>query len=98
MLFTLNAHSFIPTFYHATYHLWEIIEKSDSVSVILSLKFDCCILKWDPLQGFFFWDKEEFSTNLKVDTLNTGHTCHSEKEIPQAPQLKDGKGANYSGV
>lgn len=67
-----------------------------------------CLLSWvwnliavfwnEILCRVFFWDKEEFSTNLKVDTLNTGHTCHSEKEIPQAPQLKDGKGANYFGV
>lgn len=39
-----------------------------------------------------------FSTNLKVNTLNTGHTPHPGKEIPQAPQLKDGEGANYFGV
>lgn len=36
--------------------------------------------------------------NLKVDTLNTGHTPHSEKEIPQAPQLEDWKGTNYFGI
>lgn len=46
----------------------------------------------------FAWNKKEFSTNLKGDTLNTGHTHHLEKEIPQAPQLEDGKGANYFGV
>lgn len=53
MLFTLNTDSFISTFHHASYPLWEIIERSHSVSGILSWKLDWCILKLDQLSGLF---------------------------------------------
>lgn len=64
------------------------------MSNILNSKFDCCILKADPL-WIFCYDKEEFPTKFKVHTLNTAQTPPPIKKIPQASQPEERKRANY---
>lgn len=63
------------------------------MSNTLNSKFDCYILKSDPL-WIFCYDKEEFSTKFKVHILNTAHThTHLTKKKSLKPQSQ--KRANY---